>query len=316
MRSRSRALPNGVDLRDVGEHRLKGLDLPERLFQLTIDGLPNDFPPLQTVDMSRAHVPPRMTTFVGRRADLDELHRLLQAHRLVTLVGPGGTGKTSLAIEMAGEVANEFVDGAWFVDLAPLSDPALVGPTVARELGLNERADRSLVELLRTYLETREMLLMLDNFEHLLGATETVEDILAVAPGLKVLVTSRTILNLYGEQEFPVPPLTMPEVGRADRPGGARVLRGGGALPAAGTGRQAGVLDHERERPDYHADLYTARRPAARDRVGRQPHKGPGAGRDPGAVGTTSPGADRRGKQPACPTANPARCDRLELRPP
>ena len=207
-----RALPKGVDVRDVGEHRLKGLDLPERLFQLTIDGLPNDFPPLQTVDMSRAHVPPRMTTFVGRRADLDELHRLLQANRLITLVGPGGTGKTSLAIEMAGEVANEFVDGAWFVDLAPLSDPALVGPTVARELGLNERPDRSLVDVMQTYLETREMLLILDNFEHLLGATSTVEDILAAAPGLKVLVTSRTILNLYGEQEFPVPPLTMPEL--------------------------------------------------------------------------------------------------------
>ena len=208
-----RALPNGVDVRDVGEHRLKGLDLPERIYQLTIEGLVNDFPPLVTVDSGGAHLPRRMTTFVGRRDDLDELHRLLKASRHVTLVGPGGTGKTSLAIELAREAAHAFADGAWFVDLAALSDPALVGPTVARELGLNERAGRSLAQLLHSFLETREILLVLDNFEHLLGATQTVEDLLAAGPRVKVIVTSRTVLSLYGEQEYPVPPLTMPDPG-------------------------------------------------------------------------------------------------------
>jgi predicted ATPase/class 3 adenylate cyclase len=207
----SRALPNGVALRDVGEHRLKGLDLSERLYQLTIVGLRSDFPILHTADVGAAHVPPRMTSFVGRRADLDALHRLLKENRLITLVGSGGTGKTSLAIELAREVAADFSDGAWFVDLAPLSDPALVGPTVARSLGLSERAEQSLVELLQTYLEPRETLLVLDNFEHLLAASGIVEDLLAKAPGLKVLVTSRRILNLYGEQEFLVPPLTVPD---------------------------------------------------------------------------------------------------------
>lgn len=212
----SRALPNGVELRDVGEHRLKSLDLSERLYQLTIDGLRSDFPPLHTADVGAAHVPPRMTSFVGRRADLDELHRLLNENRLITLVGPGGTGKTSLALELAREVAMDFTDGAWFVDLASLSDPALVGPTVARSLGLSERAEQSLVELLQTYLEPRETLLVLDNFEHLLAASGIVEDLLAKAPELKVVVTSRRILNLYGEQEFLVPPLTVPDPATAD----------------------------------------------------------------------------------------------------
>ena len=207
----SRALPPGVALRDVGEHRLKGLDLHERLYQLTIDGLRSDFPPLNTVDVGVAHLPQRLTSFVGRRADLDELHRLLKENRLITLVGPGGTGKTSLAVQLAREVAIDFTDGAWFVDLAPLSDPALVGPTVARSLSLSERVEQSLVELLHTYLESREILLVLDNFEHLMAASGIVEDLLAMAPRLKVLVTSRRILNLYGEQEFLVPPLTVPD---------------------------------------------------------------------------------------------------------
>jgi len=208
-----RTLPQGVGLRDVGEHHLKGLDLPERLFQLTIEGLDSEFPPLRTVQVGKDHLPARMTSFVGRRADLDQLRQLLGRNRLITLIGPGGIGKTSLAIELARQAASEFVDGAWFVDLAPLTDPAVVGPTVARSLGLTEQPERPIVDFLKTHLAKRELLLVLDNFEHLLAASEFVEDILVSAPGLKLLVTSRSILNLYGEQEFAVQPLAFPAPG-------------------------------------------------------------------------------------------------------
>ena len=206
-----RTLPHGVGVRDVGEHHLKGLDLPERLYQLTIEGLDSEFPPLRTVQVGRDHLPVRMTSFVGRRAHLNELLALLGRSRLVTLVGPGGTGKTSLAIELAREAASGFADGAWFVDLAPLTDPAVVGPTVARSLGLTEQPERPILDLLKIHLDRRELLIVLDNFEHLLAASAVVEAMLVWASGLKLLVTSRSILNLYGEQEFAVPPLTLPE---------------------------------------------------------------------------------------------------------
>lgn len=114
-----RSLPEGVRLHDLGEHHLKGLNRPERIHQVTIEGLSADFPPLRSLDAGKAHVPSRMTSFVGRRQDLDDLGRLLADNRLITLVGPGGSGKTSLATEFARAVAGDFVDGAWFVDLAP-----------------------------------------------------------------------------------------------------------------------------------------------------------------------------------------------------
>ncbi|HKZ21391.1 MAG TPA: adenylate/guanylate cyclase domain-containing protein [Acidimicrobiia bacterium] len=210
-----RALPKGVELRDAGAHRLKGLDQPEKLFQLLIDGLRQDFPPLRTIDIGRAHLPMRMTSFVGRRDVLETLRGLITTNRLVTLIGPGGTGKTSIAIELAREMATDFLDGVWFVDLAPLSDPALVSSTVARRLGLAEGAEQTPLEVLQDFLGSKETLLILDNFEHLLAASEMVVALLAGSPGLKLLVTSRKALGLYGEQEFSVPPLDIPAIGTA-----------------------------------------------------------------------------------------------------
>jgi predicted ATPase/class 3 adenylate cyclase len=206
-----RSLQEGVGLHDLGEHHLKGLNRPERLHQVIIEGLHADFPPLRSLDSGKAHVPLRMTSFVGRRQDLDNLRSLLADNRLITLVGPGGTGKTSLATEFARSMAGDFVDGAWFVDLAPLTDASLIVPTVARTLGLTEQSIRPTIDRLKDHLGGRQLLLLLDNFEHLLVASSVVKDLLAAAPRLKVLITSRSILNLYGEQDFPVAPLGLPE---------------------------------------------------------------------------------------------------------
>jgi predicted ATPase/class 3 adenylate cyclase len=207
-------LPEGVTLRDLGAHRLKDLEQPEHLAQLVIAGLQEDFPPIRSLE-TPSTLPAELTSFVGRQSEVDEATRLLATARLLTLTGPGGTGKTRLAIRIAASLLSSFRDGAFFVDLAPLTDPALVGPSVAHSLGLSEQVDRPIVDLLKAYLEQREVLLVLDNFEHLLQAGEVVDELLEAAPRLKVLVTSRSILNLYGEQEFKVPPLMLPDPGVA-----------------------------------------------------------------------------------------------------
>jgi predicted ATPase/class 3 adenylate cyclase len=208
-------LPDGAALRDLGSHRLKDLNQSEHLAHLVIAGLLQDFPPIRSLETPSA-LPTELTSFVGRQREVDEATRLMATTRLLTLTGPGGTGKTRLAIRVAAGLVSSFRDGVFFVDLAPLTDPALVGPSVARSLGLSEQPDRPIVDLLKGHLEPRELLLVLDNFEHLLPASEAVADLLEAAPRLKVLVTSRSILNLYGEQEFAVPPLALPDPGAAD----------------------------------------------------------------------------------------------------
>lgn len=202
-----RDLPADVSIRFIGEHQLKGLNSPERLYQLVIQGLPIDFPPPTSEGLGAVHIPTRMTSFVGRKAELSRLRELLQSHRLITLMGPGGTGKTSLAIELARQVAHDFPDGAWFVDLTQLSDPELVESAIASRLRLREESQRSVSQVLKEHLASRRMLLVLDNFEHLMDASQGVSDLLAGAPELNIVTTSRSGLNLYGEQVFPVPPL-------------------------------------------------------------------------------------------------------------
>jgi predicted ATPase len=203
-------LPQGVTLRDLGAHRLKDLDQSEHLAQLTIAGLDQQFPPVRSLE-TPSNLPAELTSFVGRQREVDEASELLATTRLLTLTGPGGTGKTRLAIRVAAGLSSTFGDGVFFVDLSSLTDPALVGATVARTFGLSDQPQRPIIELLKEYLESREILLVLDNFEHLLAAGEVASDLLAAAPRLKVLVTSRSTLNLYGEQEFAVPPLALPD---------------------------------------------------------------------------------------------------------
>ena len=131
------SLPDGVGLRDLGEHRLKDLEHPERLWQLVIDGLQSDFPAVSSLDATPNNLPTRLTTFLGRDAEIEAIGLLLADHRLLTLTGPGGTGKTRLSLEVAGRVMRHYPDGVWFVELATITDPDLVPSTIAQTLGLS-----------------------------------------------------------------------------------------------------------------------------------------------------------------------------------
>ena len=204
------ALPADVELVDLGEHRLRGISGTMRLFQLAIAELPSTFPPPRSDSVSAAHLPPRLTSFVGRDAELADLADRVAASRLVTLTGPGGAGKTSLATECARAVADRFGDGAWFVALDAISDPAVVASAIASALGLRETGDRPAEEQLRDNLAHRELLLVLDNFEQLLPASSLVGAILIAASGVRVLATSRAPLHLAAEHVYPVSPLPVP----------------------------------------------------------------------------------------------------------
>jgi predicted ATPase/class 3 adenylate cyclase len=203
-------LPADIDLIDLGEHRLRGVSGTERLYQLAIAGLPSAFPPPRTEAVSSAHLPPRLTSFVGRDGALAELGDAVAASRLVTLTGPGGAGKTSLATECARAVADRFEDGAWFVALDAVSDPDLVAPTIVSALGLRGAGDLPPEEQMRDNLAHRELLLVLDNFEQLLPASTLVAATLLAAPGVRVLATSRAPLHLAAEHVYPVSPLPVP----------------------------------------------------------------------------------------------------------
>jgi predicted ATPase/class 3 adenylate cyclase len=206
------SLPEGVGLRDLGEHRLKDLERSEYLFQLEAHDLAAEFPPLRALG-ARHNLPAQVTGFVGRTREKQHVLELLGSSRLLTLTGSGGTGKTRLALEVAAASLDDFVDGIFFVPLAPISDADLVVPTVASTLGVRESPARPIRDALIEHLGERAVLLVLDNFEQLLAAAPTVGELLAAAPRVKALVTSREPLRISGEQEFPVPPLALPDVG-------------------------------------------------------------------------------------------------------
>ncbi|WP_372623947.1 ATP-binding protein [Falsiroseomonas sp.] len=208
-------LPPEIGLRALGEHRLRDFAQAEQVFQLMAPDLAAEFPPLRVPNPRPSNLPVPRTSLLGRQAEIAELVELLRRPEtgLVTLTGVAGTGKTRLAIAAASRAAGLFRHGVCFVELAPLADPELVISVVVRSLGLQEAGPTTPEEILLQHLRDKEMLLVLDNFEHLLGAAPAVATMLGACPQLKILATSRAALHVYGEREYAVPPLALPAAG-------------------------------------------------------------------------------------------------------
>ncbi len=192
-------LPDGVTYRDMGEHRLKDLTRPERVFQINVEGLPDRFPPLASVDATRNNLPVQLTEFVGREVEVEDAKRAIARARLLTITAPGGAGKTRLAIQVAADVVADFPDGVFFVDLSPIGSPADIPQTVAESMGIALSSGEDLQSQLIAHLANERLLLILDNFEHLSEGTAIVSEILRAAPHVKVIASSRTKLNVSGE---------------------------------------------------------------------------------------------------------------------
>ena len=205
-------------IKDLGQHSLRGLSRAEHIYQASRPGMPDTFPPLRSLTTHANHLPAQLTPFFGREEELGQLRDLILRPevRIVSLLGPGGTGKTRLSIELAGSLQGHFADGVFFVPLAAISDPDLVPSTIAQELGVREGGGLPPLENLRAFLREKQILLVLDNLEQVIGCAVQIADMLRAAPGLKIAATSRVPLRITGEREFQVP--TLPVPGQAGSP--------------------------------------------------------------------------------------------------
>jgi predicted ATPase/class 3 adenylate cyclase len=201
-------LVSGVDLLDLGPRRLRDVPIPVGVFQVRAAGLQADFPPLRALDVTPGNLRSAVTSFIGRESEAGEVHAAVKAHRLVTLTGVGGVGKTRLALEIAGRLVDEFPDGVWFFELAAVTDPASVPDAVAAVLGITQQPGKSVAQSVAAALEGRVRLLVFDNCEHVLdAAADLIEAILAASATAKILATSREGLGIADEQLWPVPSL-------------------------------------------------------------------------------------------------------------
>ena len=205
-------LPSGVSLLDLGSHRLKDLTEAEQVWQLTIDGLLEDFPPLKSLDTIPNNLSIQPTSFRGREHDLEEVRSLLSQHKLLTLFGSGGVGKTRLALQVGADVLDHYPDGVWLADLAPITDPELVSSVIAKELGMTQAEGRRVDESIPQWLKRKKLLLILDNCEHVLDAVAGVADaVIRSCPDVRMLATSRQALDISGESVYRLPSLATPE---------------------------------------------------------------------------------------------------------
>ena len=205
-------LPEGISLRDMKENLLKGWSTSEHLWQVVTPDLRHDFPSLSTLNIIPNNLPVQMTSFVGREGEIAEIKQLLDKTRLVTLTGSGGTGKTRLSLQVASEILDGFKDGVWLIELAPITDPELVPKTVANLLGIREEPARPIIATLLDWFSDKELLLILDNCEHLLDTCARFTDsVLRASRGIRILASSREALGIAGETAYRVPSLPTPD---------------------------------------------------------------------------------------------------------
>ena len=212
-------LPGTVSFRDLGVRRLKDLVQPMKLYHIVSPDLPAEFPPLKTLDARPNNLPVQLTNFIGREKEMAEIRKLISEKKLVTLIGPGGTGKTRLALQIGADVIDEFSNGVWITELAPLKEPGLIPLTIAKTLNVNEQPNEEIEVTLINYLKDKEILIILDNCEHLIEAcAQIAESLLQNCPRLKIITTSREALRSEGEVTHKVLSLEHPELSETNTP--------------------------------------------------------------------------------------------------